>query len=120
MKLWKGNVFTSLCQEFCLSGGMHGRGTCVVGGVWWGACVAGESAIRIFITETEPVLHHLFLWLRPVDGLFLSQTVSFTTCSVTNEGKHKHNTKKLGSCYLENYTKKLHKNVEKDVCTHHP
>ena len=40
-KLRQGNVFTSVCQEFCpqggacVVGGMHGRGH-----VWWGTCVA--------------------------------------------------------------------------------
>ena len=53
-KLRQGNIFTSMCQEFCLQwgvccrgmcmagacivGGMHGRGACMVG-----ACVAGGA-----------------------------------------------------------------------------
>ena len=62
-KLGQGNIFRSVCQEFCPQGGgsMHGRGACMAGGVcmvggmhgregvcmagghaWWGgACVAG-------------------------------------------------------------------------------
>ena len=47
-KLRQGNIFTSLCQEFCPQGGMHGRGACVVGGyvwqgghAWQGACMVG-------------------------------------------------------------------------------
>ena len=34
--LGQGNIFRSMCQEFCPRGGMHGRGACVAG-----ACVAG-------------------------------------------------------------------------------
>ena len=58
MKLRQGNIFTSVCQEFCpqegacMAGGMHGRGHawqggCMAGGMhgrgdaWQGACVAG-------------------------------------------------------------------------------
>ena len=41
-KLRQGNIFTSMCQEFCPQGGMHGRGAYVVGGyVWRGACMVG-------------------------------------------------------------------------------
>ena len=55
-KLRQGNIFTSVCQEFCPQGGMHGRWACVVGGMcgrggmhgrghaWWGACMAGRYA----------------------------------------------------------------------------
>ena len=46
-----------------------------------------------------------------------AQSVPFNTCSVTNKGKHKQNTKKWGTCYLANYTEKLHKNV-KTWCPH--
>ena len=41
-KLVQGNIFRSVCQDFCLGGrawqgeGMHGRGACVAG-----ACMAG-------------------------------------------------------------------------------
>ena len=49
MKLGQGNIFRSVCQEFCPQGpcacqrgvcgrGMHGRGACIAGCVWWGAC----------------------------------------------------------------------------------
>ena len=38
-KLRKGNVFTSVCKEFCPQGGMHGGGTSVVG-----LCVPGGHA----------------------------------------------------------------------------
>ena len=48
-KLREGNVFTSMCQEFCPrgGGGMHGREACMVGScmagrhAWWGACIVG-------------------------------------------------------------------------------
>ena len=65
MKLGQGNVFRSVCQEFCpgghaWKGGMCGRGACMVGGMcgsgraWWGgmcgrgvhgrgACMAGRG-----------------------------------------------------------------------------
>ena len=121
-------------------------GACMAGGhAWWGLCGGGhvwqESQLlqwtvrillecilvvfesRIFITETELMLQHLSLWLHPVYGLSIKQvqTVSFTTCSVTNEGKtHKYNTKKWGPYYLANYSEKLHKNVKKNVCMHVP
>ena len=41
-KLGQGNIFRSVCQEFCpggafVAGGMHGRGACVAGGM----CIAG-------------------------------------------------------------------------------
>ena len=35
--LGQGNIFRSVCQEFCPQGGMHGKG----GHAWWGACVGG-------------------------------------------------------------------------------
>ena len=42
MKFWEGNVFTHVClftgEGHALTGGMHGFGACMVGGV----CVAGE------------------------------------------------------------------------------
>ena len=51
-KLGKGNVFTSVCQEFCLQGSMHGRGACMEGGmaggmhgwghVWQGGVCGGH------------------------------------------------------------------------------
>ena len=42
-KLGQGNIFRSMCQEFCPQGGKHGRGACVarVVCVSWGACMAG-------------------------------------------------------------------------------
>ena len=36
MKLGQGNIFRSLCQEFCPQGDMHDRGH-----AWQGACMAG-------------------------------------------------------------------------------
>ena len=51
--LQKGNVFTSMCEEFCPGGGVHGKGgvhsgghvwqggMCGRGHVWQGACMAG-------------------------------------------------------------------------------
>ena len=48
-KLQKGNVFRSMCQEFCpqgypsQGGGMRGQGACVVG-MWWG-CVCGRGHV---------------------------------------------------------------------------
>ena len=40
-KLGQGNIFRSLCQEFCpQEGGMHGRGRCA----WQGACMVGGVA----------------------------------------------------------------------------
>ena len=68
-KLGQGNIFRSVCQEFCpqgklgmcgggsmhagghaWQGGMHGEGACVAGGhAWWGGmhgrgtCMAGEG-----------------------------------------------------------------------------
>ena len=46
-KLGQGNIFRSVCQEFCpqrggacMAGGMYGRGACVAGGrAWQGVCV---------------------------------------------------------------------------------
>ena len=49
MKLGKGNIFRSVCQEFCLQGGacMAGehewQGACMEGGR---ACVAGGHALQ--------------------------------------------------------------------------
>ena len=59
----QGNVFTPVCQSFCLHGGVSGRGACVAGGmhagaggmhggaggmhgrgVWHGVCMAGGHA----------------------------------------------------------------------------
>ena len=52
-KLGQGNIFRSVCQEFCSWegaciavgcawwGGMHGRRTCMVGACMAGACMAG-------------------------------------------------------------------------------
>ena len=46
-KLGQGNIFTSVCQEFCPLGGRAWQGACVVGGMhsggcaWQGACMAG-------------------------------------------------------------------------------
>ena len=36
-KLGQGNIFRSVCQEFCPQGGggMHGRGACMAGGCAW-------------------------------------------------------------------------------------
>ena len=57
MKLWQGNDFTSLCQEFCPQGnggyawgrGLHGEGGCGkghawLGHAWQGTCMAGGHA----------------------------------------------------------------------------
>ena len=42
-KLGQGNIFRSVCQEFCPQG--EGQGVCMAGGVHgWGACVAGGKA----------------------------------------------------------------------------
>ena len=48
----QGNIFRSVCQSFCVPGGIHGRrvcvaewhawqGVCVEEGVWKGVCMAG-------------------------------------------------------------------------------
>ena len=82
MKLWKGNVFRSVCQEFCPqggawqmvcvggmhSGGMHGRWhvwygvMCGRGHAWWeacmaGACMAGQHAWWGGACEAEGGMH---------------------------------------------------------------
>ena len=42
-----GNIFRSMCQEFCPQGGMHGKGVCMPGQhVWQGVCVAGGMCGR--------------------------------------------------------------------------
>ena len=64
-KLGQGNIFRSVCQEFCpwgtcmawgvcmaggacVVGGMHGRGACVAGVcVWLGACMPGGNAWQL-------------------------------------------------------------------------
>ena len=44
-KLGQGNIFRSVCQEFCPQGGGH---ACVAGGrVWWGACMAGGLGVCV-------------------------------------------------------------------------
>ena len=50
-KLGQGNIFRSVCHEFCprgggacMAGGMHGRGACMGGMCGRGACVAGGHA----------------------------------------------------------------------------
>ena len=54
MKLRKGNIFTSMCQEFCPQWGMHGRGghawqggmyEGVHGGMHGRVCVAGGTCM---------------------------------------------------------------------------
>ena len=60
-KLGQGNIFRSLCQEFCLQGGgcawqggVRGRGACVAGGAcmvggvcgrWGGMCGRGGACV---------------------------------------------------------------------------
>ena len=42
-KLGQGNIFRSVCQEFCPQGDMHGSGACMAGAghAWQGACMVG-------------------------------------------------------------------------------
>ena len=53
MNLGKGNIFRSVCQEFCLQGGHAWQGACMAGGracvagghAWQGACVVGGACM---------------------------------------------------------------------------
>ena len=40
-KLRQGNIFTSVCQEFCGGGSVVGGGACMAGTGTGGACMAG-------------------------------------------------------------------------------
>ena len=46
MKLRQGNVFTSVCQEFCPQGGMHGKVACMVKGVCMVGGVHGKGGVH--------------------------------------------------------------------------
>ena len=56
--LGQGNIFTSVCREFCLRGGACSGGGLVRGGAWWRPPPTATAA-----GGTHPTGMHYCLWI---------------------------------------------------------